>query len=93
MAKRKPRPSPAGGGLRDAVMAGVTKAHHGKLPWWHALPADVLEELRQIRAEYYAGKVPSSRWRLSASIAARLTERGYPGCTQLVVDRWLAQRD
>ena len=91
MAKRSP--APVAGGLRDAVLAGVTKARHGKAPWWHSLPAEVLEELRQLRSEFYAGKIPSSRWRLSASIAARLTERGYPGCTQLVVDRWLAQRD
>lgn len=85
--------SAASAGLRDAILAGATKARHGKPPWWCSLPSDVMDELRQIRDEHHAGRIHVSRWRLSASIAARLAERGFSGCTQLVVDRWLALRD
>ena len=55
MAKRKPQPSPAGGGLRDAVLTLATAGRRGIAAWHQRLPADVLDELRQIRRD--AGEI------------------------------------
>ena len=93
MAKRKPEPSPAGGGLRDAVLTLATAGRRGIAAWHQRLPADVLDELRQIRRDFHEGRVAASRWRLASVISAQLAERGHSGCTQLVVDRWLAHKD
>lgn len=91
MAKQKP-PAPGAGGLRDAVLADVPPPRRGNPPWHERLDADTLAELEQIRADWRAGKVNTSRWRLAESIAKHLAGRGLSSPSALVVDRWLAQR-
>ena len=91
MAKQK-RPAPGAGGLRDAVLADVPPPRRGNLPWHQRLDAETLAELEQIRADYRAGKVNTSRWRLAASVARHLAGRGLGSPSTLVVDRWLGER-
>lgn len=91
MAKPKP-PAPGASGLRDAVLADVPPPRRGNPPWYERLDAHTLAELEQIRTEWRAGTVNTSRWRLAESIARHLAGRGLYHPSALVVDRWLSQR-
>ena len=90
MPKPKP-PAPGASGLRDAVLADVPPPRRGNPPWYERIDAETLAELEQIRTEWRAGTVNTSRWQMAGSIARQLASRGYHP-SQLVVDRWLSQR-
>ncbi len=61
--------------------------------WEDSLPADVLQDLEAIKADWIAGRYAgiASRTGLSQAIAQTLAERGLTGCPHTVA-RWLERK-
>jgi hypothetical protein len=79
MAKRAP--------LMDDVLANLPKK--GTTPWHQKLPADLLDELRQVKAAFEEGAMPKATrtglaFALSKSLKARGIDIGHRG-----VEQWL----
>ncbi len=89
MAGRPSGRSPAASGLREAILAEATQPRRGPPNWFDKLPADLAEEVGQIREDWRARTVSVTRWHLARLIARHLAERGVT-TSQLAVDRWLA---
>lgn len=79
----------AGLGLRDAILADARQPRNGPRTWFDKLPADLADEVNQIREDWRGGSVAVTRWHLARLIVRHLAERGV-STSQLAVDRWLA---
>jgi hypothetical protein len=74
--------------IRDQI---ITHLPSGARPHWEAsLPADVLQGLEEVRADFKAGRLGPrvTKTGLSRAIAKTLADRGIGG-SQTTVARWL----
>lgn len=74
--------------LRDQIASHLPSRVH--LHWEQRLPADVREELEEIKADYQAGRLGPSvtKTGLAKAISKTLADRGIGG-SQTTVARWL----
>lgn len=78
--------------LRSAIVASAAPQHR-PARWIDRLPADVREELIEIRREWRSGTIQASGRGLAAAIVANCKERGITICGFAGVREWLARQD
>jgi hypothetical protein len=63
------------GSLLDDVVANLPRK--GQQPWHTTIPAELLQELEQVRARFLAGEIPSAtKTGLATALAKSLKSRG-----------------
>jgi hypothetical protein len=63
------------GSLLDDVVANLPRK--GQQPWHTTIPADLLQELEQVRARFEAGEIPgATKTGLASALAKSLKSRG-----------------
>jgi hypothetical protein len=75
--------------LGEAIMSRAENSRHGSLPWFAKLPADVLAELEQIRANWESGATGLKKRAMARAIVAEMQSRRLPICGVQGVEGWL----
>lgn len=75
--------------LMDEVLSRVVDKRPGFARWIDKLPADIRNELNELRACHHAGAVKHQISALAEAIAAAVAERGHPQPGKQAVIAWL----
>lgn len=75
--------------LAAAILGRATNTRHGSVPWYRRLPADVIEELEQIRLDWESGRTGLQKRAMARAIMAEMQSRSLPVCGLQGVEAWL----
>jgi hypothetical protein len=79
--------------LKDEIIQGIIENKKGPLGWFGKLPADVQQDILEIRDEHRAGKTEGTKTAVSDSIHRVLKARGLITVTRAEVFRWFNKRE
>lgn len=77
--------------LLEDVIASAKACHFGPTPWIQKLPADLQEELQQVKTAFKDKSIDIRKNALAKSIKDAVEARGFQCVNQAGVVRWLDQ--
>ena len=81
------------GTIVDRIKTAAANARPPRRGFEHRLPADVLEQLRELRRQYQSGELNVSAVWLADQIVAMAAADGFPVCGPQGLRTWLARRE
>ena len=78
--------------LADAIRASIPTVQRRGVRWWESLPADVLEELKAVRDDFWSGRLPNNKSAVARAIVEHLHARSLSDVRHQGVIAWLSDK-